>query len=361
MASDDDPDSKTEEPTGKRLADARRKGQLPTSREVPTWVMLFGTAIMLALMAPYVASRLKEILIAFIARPHSFLFGQSELGTVMTRMLLEVLGVMGWPLILFAVLAASGYVIQNGWLITTEPMKPKLSKINPISGAKKYIQIKTYVEFLKNFLKLIVVAVVGVILVIPEFNRIDLMPSLTSEDHLQEILFLILRILAGVLAILFAIMVFDIFFQRMQHRKQLRMTKQEVKEEFKNQEGDPQIKNRLRQIRMERARTRMMQAVPDADVVVTNPTHYACALAYKPDEMEAPVLVAKGQDLVAKRIRDLAEEHEIPIVENPPLARALHASCDLDQQIPEEHYKAVAEVISYVWRLKGQMTGASRR
>lgn len=360
MASDDDPDSKTEEPTGKRLTDARRKGQLPTSREVPTWIMLFGTGIMLALMAPFVATRLKEILVAFIAQPHAFLYGPAELGASLTRMLLEVLGVMAWPLIMFAILAASGYVLQNGWLITTEPMKPKLSKINPIAGAKKYIQMKTYVEFLKNFLKLAVVAAVGVVLVMPEFNRLDLLPSLTSEDHLTEILLLILRILAGVLAILFAIMVFDIFFQRMQHRKQLRMTKQEVKEEFKNQEGDPQIKSRLRQIRMERARTRMMQAVPDADVVVTNPTHYACALAYKPDEMEAPVLLAKGQDLVAKRIRDLAEEHDIPIVENPPLARALHASCDLDQQIPEEHYKAVAEVISFVWRLKGKMSGAGK-
>ena len=360
MANNDDADSKTEEPTGKRLADARQKGQLPTSREVPTWIMLFGTAIMLALMAPFVAGRLKEILVAFVARPHSFLYGPSELGASLTKMLLEVLGVMAWPLIMFAILAASGYVLQNGWVIVTEPMKPKLSKINPITGAKKYFQAKTYVEFLKNFLKLAVVAAVGIVLVMPEFNRLDLLPSLTSEDHLQEILILILRMLAGVLAILFAIMVFDIFFQRMQHRKQLRMTKQEIKEEFKNQEGDPQIKNRLRQIRMERARTRMMQAVPDADVVVTNPTHFACALSYDPDEMEAPVLVAKGQDLVAKRIRDLAEEHDIPIIENPPLARALHASCDLDQQIPEEHYKAVAEVISFVWRLKGKMSGANK-
>ncbi len=360
MAGDDDPDSKTEEPTGKRLSDARNKGQLPTSREVPTWVMLFGTAIMLALMAPYVAGQLKDTLVTFIARPHSILYGPAEFGATMKNMLMEILNTMAWPLIMFAVLAASGYVMQNGWVIVTEPMKPKLSKINPLTGAKKYFQIKTYVEFLKNFLKLCVVGAVGVMLVMPYFDRLDILPGLTSEDHLMEILFLVLRILAGVLAILFAIMIFDIFFQRMQHKKQLRMTKQEVKEEFKNQEGDPQVKGRLRQIRMERARTRMMQAVPDADVVVTNPTHYACALSYKPDEMEAPILVAKGQDLVAKRIRDLAEDHEIPVVENPPLARALHASCDIDQQIPEEHYKAVAEVISFVWNLKGKMSQAGR-
>ena len=357
MASDDDPGTKTEEPTGKRLSDARNKGQLPTSREVATWIMLFGTAVMLALLSPFVVSSLRDTLYVFVAQPHDILFGPAELGATMTGLLTDILGIMAWPLILFTVLAASGYVVQNGWLFVTEPMKPKLSKINPLTGAKKYVQMKTYVEFLKNFLKLAVVAVVGVILVAPYFQKLDVLPSQTSSDHLQEILFLILRILAGVLAILFAIMVFDIFYQRMQHRQQLRMTKQEVKEEFKNQEGDPQIKSRLRQIRMERARTRMMQAVPEADVVVTNPTHFACALSYKPDTMEAPILIAKGQDLVAKRIRDLATEHEIPIIENPPLARALFAGCELDQQIPEEHYKAVAEVISYVWSLKGQTVG----
>ena len=357
MASDDDPGTKTEEPTGKRLEDARNKGQLPTSREVPTWIMLFGTGVMLAVIGPSIASSLKDILVVFVSQPHDILFGPAELGGRLTVLLKDILLIMGLPLLLFALLAASGYVAQNGWLLVTEPIKPKLSKINPITGAKKYIQMKTYVEFLKNFLKLIIVAVVGVLLVTPYFNRLDLLPTMSTSDHLYEILFLILRILAGVLAILFAIMVFDIFYQRMQHRQQLRMTKQEVKEEFKNQEGDPQIKARLRQIRMERARTRMMQAVPEADVVITNPTHFACALSYKPDTMEAPILVAKGQDLVAKRIRDLAEEHDVPIVENPPLARALYAGCELEQQIPEENYKAVAEVISYVWQLKGKSVG----
>ena len=358
MSSDDDPGTKTEEPTGKRLEDARNKGQLPTSREVPTWIMLFGTGVMLALLAPTIASSIQDVLVMFISQPHDILFSPVELGITLTTLLKDILAIIGLPLVLFAILAASGYVMQNGWLFVTEPMKPKLSKINPLTGAKKYIQMKTYVEFLKNFLKLLIVAAVGVLLVTPYFDRLDLLPTLGTADHLYEILFLILRILAGVLAILFAIMVFDIFYQRMQHRQQLRMTKQEVKEEFKNQEGDPQIKARLRQIRMERARTRMMQAVPQADVVVTNPTHFACALSYKPDTMEAPVLVAKGQDLVAKRIRDLAEEHDIPIVENPPLARALFAGCELEQQIPEEHYKAVAEVISYVWQVKGKTVGA---
>ncbi len=351
---DNDPESKTEEPTGKRLADARRKGQLPTSREVPTWIMLFGTSIMLIFLAPSVMSGISDAIFLFVEQPHSLLFSQQEFGATMTGLLMDILLIMALPLFLFTLLAASGFIAQNGWLITVETMKPKLNKISPLSGAKKYITMKTYVDFIKDLLKLTVVAVIGIILIVPEFNRLDILPQLEIQDYLDEILILILRILAGVLAILFAIMVFDIFFQRMQHRKQLRMTKQEVKEEFKNQEGDPQVKSRLRQIRMERARRRMMQAVPDADVVITNPTHFACALSYKPETMDAPVMVAKGADLVAKRIRDIATEHEIPIVENPPLARVLFASCELDQTVPEEHYKAVAEVISYVWGLQNR-------
>lgn len=346
-----DPDTKTEEPTGKRLMDARNKGQLPTSREVPTWIMLFGTALMIVFLAPFIMSALTESVMVFVAQPHAILFSPVEFGRLMTGLLAELLAIMAVPLLLFSIFAASGYLLQNGWLVTAEPMKPKLSKISPISGAKRFMQLKHYVEFLKNFLKLTIVGVLGVIVLLPEINRLDLLPSLSVRDYISEIEVLILRVLAAVLALLFVIMVFDIFFQRMQHRKQLRMTKQEVKEEFKNQEGDPQVKARLRQIRTERARQRMMQAVPQADVVITNPTHYACALSYKPDTMEAPVMVAKGQDLVALRIRDLAESHDIPIVENPPLARALFAGCDIDQQIPEDHYQAVAEVISYVWSL----------
>jgi len=189
---------------------------------------------------------------------------------------------------------------------------------------------------------------------LPEISRLDTLASMEAAELLYEIQILIIRVFIGILAILFVIAALDVVFQQYQHIKQLRMTKQEVKEEYKNTEGDPQVKGRLRQIRMQRSRERMMQAVPTADVVITNPTHFAVALSYKPETMEAPVLVAKGQDLIAQRIRSIAEENDIAIVENPPLARALHATVDLDQEVPAEHFEAVAQVISYVFNLKGR-------
>ena len=352
---DEDQDSKTEDPTGRRLADARRRGQLPTSREVPTWILLAGAAIMIALAGPSIAGGLRDAMLGYIQAPHGVLYGRGEVSDTLRTTLLTTLGIIGVPLTIFALLAGGSFLIQNGWVVSTEPIKPKLSKISPISGAKRFVGAKMYVEFIRNLLKMTIVGVIGLIMFLPEFDRITVLPRLEFTDHLYEIMIMVLRILAGVLAVHFVIMVFDIFYQRFEHRKQLRMTKQEIKEEFKNSEGDPQVKARLRSIRTKRAMSRMMQAVPDADVVVTNPTHFACALSYKPDAgMSAPVLVAKGQDLVAQRIRTIAEENEIAIVENPPLARALFAACEIDQEVPEEHYRAVAEVISYVWNLRGR-------
>lgn len=354
MAEDADEASKTEEPTAKRLQDARKRGQLPTSKEVPTWLMLFGTGLMIIFLAPTIMASLRDILGLFLSDSHTVPFSRDMVGVVLGDMLIDVLLVMAWPLIIFTLLAVAGYIGQNGFVFTAHPMEPKLSKISPISGLKKYISAQHYFEFLKGLLKIALIGVVGAILLLPELERIEILPTLSLRDILNEIAILTIRLLIGTLAVLFVIMVFDIFFQRFSHRKKLRMTKQEVKEEFKNQEGDPQVKNRLRKIRMERAYRRMMQAVPEADVVVTNPTHYAVALVYKPEEMAAPKLVAKGQDLVALRIREVAEENDVAIVENPPLARALHATVELEEEIPPEHYQAVAEVISYVWNLKGR-------
>lgn len=351
---DADESSKTEEPTSKRLQDARKRGQLATSKEVPTWLMLFGTGLMIVFLAPTIMANLRDLLGLFIAEAHAMVFTRANVGAILTDMLIDVLMVMGWPLILFTLLAVAGYVGQNGFVWTAHPMEPKLSKISPLSGLKKYITAQQYVEFFKGLLKIALIGVVGTILLLPELERLEVLPTLPLAALLDEISILTIRLLVGTLAVLFVIMVFDIFFQRFAHKKKLRMTKQEVKEEFKNQEGDPQIKSRLRKIRMERAYRRMMQAVPEADVVVTNPTHYAVALVYKPEAMAAPKVVAKGQDLVAKRIREIAEEHAVTVVENPPLARALHASVELEEEIPPEHYQAVAEIISYVWNLEGR-------
>lgn len=354
MSEQPDESQKTEEPTAKRLRDARSKGQVAVSREVNTWVLLFGTGLMIALLFPSLMTEMAKIFTAFIARPHALLADPGGIGAVMMSLLLEVSLLLAFPMAVFVVLSIVAGVAQTGLNFTTKPLEPELSKISVLKGFQRLFSAKQFVEFLKGLFKIVVIGALGLILLVPEIERLDTLPSMEVSEMMYEIETLILRIFIGILAVLFVIAVADLIFQRMQHIKQLRMTKQEVKEEFKNTEGDPQVKGRLRQIRAQRARERMMQAVPTADVVITNPTHFAVALSYKPPEMEAPILVAKGQDLVAQRIRETAEEHDIAIVENPPLARALYASVEIEQEVPPEHYEAVAKVISYVFNLKGR-------
>lgn len=349
-----DESQKTEEPTAKRLRDARQKGQVAVSREVNTWLALLGMMVIALFIAPIMMRDLTGLFTVFLSHAHQIPMDQHGFGQIMSQFVFDVIGALGITFFIFVALALTGGLVQNGVLFTPEPMKPKPDKLSLIKGAKRMFSMRQLVEALKGFMKIALIGVVGVILLMPEMNRLDILPSMHVGELLDEILVLVLKLLAAVLAIMVVVAVADLIFQRFQHRKQLRMTKQEVKEEFKNTEGDPQIKARLRQIRNERARERIAQAVPKADVVVTNPTHYAVALQYAPDEMEAPKLIAKGQDLIARRIREIAREHDIPVVENPPLARALYEAVEIDQMIPPEHYEAVAKVISYVFGLKGR-------
>ncbi|MBO6838013.1 MAG: flagellar biosynthesis protein FlhB [Alphaproteobacteria bacterium] len=354
MSEQPDDSQKTEEPTSKRLRDARSKGQVAVSREINTWVLLFGTGLMIALVFPTLMVDMTRIFMSFLERPHDLLTDRGGLGAVTTELVVAIATILAIPMGVFVILALISGVSQTGFNFATKPIEPELSKISPMKGLQRLFSMKQFVEFIKGILKIVLVAIVGIVLLMPELDRLDTLPTMPVSELLIEIQALVLRIFIGILAVLFVIAILDVIFQRMQHIKQLRMTKQEVKEEYKNTEGDPQVKGRLRQIRMQRARERMMQAVPTADVVVTNPTHFAVALAYKPETMEAPILVAKGQDLVAQRIRTIAEENDVAIVENPPLARALYATVEIDQEVPPEHYEAVAKVISYVFGLSGK-------
>nr|NIR60380.1 flagellar biosynthesis protein FlhB [Gammaproteobacteria bacterium] len=245
-----------------------------------------------------------------------------------------------------------------GLVFSTEPIAPKLEKLSLAKGLKRLFSSRSLVEFLKGLAKISIVTAVVVLLLWPEQEVIPNVTAMTAAQFVGMLQGLAVRILVAVLAVMTVIAVLDFLYQKHQHLKRLRMSKQELKEEFKQTEGDPMIKARLRQIRMERARRRMMAAVPEADVVVTNPTHYAVALKYDPQMTEAPVLTAKGIDSIALRMREVAEQHDVPIVENPPLSRALYDNVELDQEIPPEHYRAVAEVIGYVMRLKGKLNGS---
>jgi flagellar biosynthetic protein FlhB len=260
-------------------------------------------------------------------------------------------------LAVLVVAALAGSMLQTGILVAPEQITPKLERISPASGFKRLFSVRAVVELLKGIAKMTVVAVVGWYAIAPDMMAIERFVLLAPEDAANSTRAIVLVLMAAVMAAMTVIAGADLLYQRISHRRSLRMSREEMREEFKQSEGDPHIKGRLKQIRAERARRRMMADVPKADVVITNPTHFAVALKYEQGTMSAPRVVAKGADVIAAKIREVASANEVPIVENPPLARALYAAVDLDEEIPAEHYRAVAEVIGYVMRLKGRLGG----
>ncbi len=355
MADDREDSQKTEEPTQKRLDDARKRGQVIHSREVANWLMLTAAAIVVVALAPGLMSDLGNVLLPFIERPHTISVGADGSIEGPGLALLSVFLPLAVPFGVLLIAALASGFLQHGFIISSESIKPSFEKISLKKGFQRQFSMRALAEFAKSLIKLVVVAGVSVIAVWPEIDTIERLIAIGTTGMLDALQELVMRLMIGVCAILAAIAALDYFFQRHQFLKQLRMTREEVREEYRQSEGDPHVKARIRQLRQERARRRMMAAVPSADVVVTNPTHYAVALKYDQAKMNAPRLVAKGSDLVAHRIREVAKQNNVPIVENAPLARALHAGVELDEEIPAEHYKAVAEIIGYVWRLKGRM------
>ena len=349
---DEDDSQKTEEPTGRKLSQARDKGQVANSKEVSNFVVILGLAFVVGALGPYVVGDINKTLAGIMINSWQIPINQGSVGQLLQdtvfAIILAIIPIFG----LFVVLTAGANLAQVGFLFTTEPMTPKLDKLNPISGMKRLFSLKSIVEFLKSIAKLIIVGTIVLIILIPQIDDVALLMDMSLSDVMSEAQSVVLMVTIGVASAMAVIAGLDFAYQRYEHIKSLRMSKQELKDEYKQTEGDPHVKARLRQIRAERARQRMMAAVPQADVVVTNPTHFAVALQYDQDAMGAPVVVAKGADEVALRIREVANENDVPIVENPPLARALFNGVEIDQEIPEDHYKAVAKVISYVYSLK---------
>ena len=356
MAEDNtDKSQKTEEPTQKRLEDSRRKGQVANSREVNHWFMILGAAIVVIMVAPTMMSNLKGTFRTFIEQPHAIPADSGNLTETVGALLRDVGLAMLIPLLLLLVAALASGIVQSGLIFAPERIKPKLDKISLKSGIKRLFSMRSFAEFIKGLFKISIVATVAAILMLPEFGGIDTMIGIEGSQILARLHELIARLLIGVLAIVTVIAILDFLYQKFEHLKSMRMSRQEIRDEMKQTEGDPIIRQRLRQIRAERARRRMMAAVPGASVVVTNPTHYAVALKYEMTTMTAPVLVAKGIEHLALRIREVARENGVPVVENPPIAQALYATVEIDEEVPPEHYKVVAEIIGYVMRLKGKL------
>jgi flagellar biosynthetic protein FlhB len=357
MAEEQDDSQKTEEPTRKRLEEATERGQVANSREATNFMLLLAFAFVTTWMGPYLLRRTEYSLAKFIERPDTIAVDDKGLGVLFASTVQDAAGILFIPFLIFIAAVLASSFIQNNFVFSIEPIIPKLEKISPMKGFSRLFSMRSLTEFLKSIFKIVVTAIVAWYAVKPYFTQMEKLPQSTIMGTLTYLSVTAQRMLIGICIVMFLLAVLDFLYQRFQYMKSLRMTKQEIKEEYRQQEGDPHVKQRLRQIRMERARKRMMAAVPTADVIVTNPTHYSVALKYDAGDMRAPVVVAKGLDNIALRIREVAKEHDIPLFENPPLAQALYATVDIDQEVPELHYKAVAEVISYVYRLKGKFTG----
>jgi flagellar biosynthetic protein FlhB len=352
MSDSQDQSEKTEDPTQKKLSDARDKGQVAKSKEFNTWLILTTATLLILTVGPSITRTIGANLAVFIEQPHLLPTDFDALRGVLMGRLVEIAWALGLAALLLVVAAASAGLMQHGLVWSVESLKPQLSRLSLVEGFKRQFSLKQVVEFLKSILKLAIVSAVGLFVIMPHLDTLPLLISMEPAQAFDYLYLLALKLLGGVVGATAVITAIDVAYQRYEFTKKQRMSRRDIKDELKQSEGDPMVKARLRVVRMEKARQRMMAAVPEADVVVTNPTHFAVALKYDEVEMEAPTVVAKGADFVAQRIRELAQEHDVPIVENPPLARALFKA-ELEQVIPADTYRAVAEVISYVWRIRG--------
>lgn len=355
MAEDQDESSKTEEPSQKRLTDAEKRGDILKSNEIGHWFGLTAGLGAIVIIATVSGPDMGRRLAGFLDHGWSIEIDERTGLQILMEVGRDLLTGLGLPLLLLVAAAIGGHALQHKIIFSAEKMKPDLSKLSPLKGLQRIFSRQGLVEFLKGIAKIVAVGSGAVIGAMPTFSAVVGLPLYPFETISGLLLEAVLRMFAGAIVVLTVIAGADYLFQRFERLRRLRMTKEEVKEEHKQIEGDPQIKAKQRQLARSRMRRRMMAAVPTADVVVTNPTHFAVALKYDAASMGAPQVVAKGADSLAARIRGVADEAGVPLVENPPLARALYATVEVDEEVPPEHYKAVAEVIGFVMRRRGAL------
>jgi flagellar biosynthetic protein FlhB len=355
MAEDQDKSQQTEEPTAKRLEQAREHGDVVKSAELTTFILLGGGTLAIAMFGKYAAVSLARSLSLFLQQPEAMSVDGAGLSAMM-RLLLPKVAMTVAPF--FAVIIAAGlagHLLQSRPQFSFDKIAPDFSKVSPLAGFKRLFGADGWMNLLKGLAKMAVVGVAIWTQLWPERGNLEPILNQSTVAVLADMSRLLFKVLMASLASLGLIAGLDYFWQRMRFLARNRMSKQDIKEEYRQNEGDPTIKAKIRQLRHERAKKRMMAAVPTASVVIMNPTHYAVALKYESGKMAAPVCVAKGIDALALRIRAVAEENDVPVVENPPLARALYAAIEIDEPVPAEHFKAVAQVIGYVYRLQGKM------
>lgn len=344
---------KTEAPSAKRREDFRKKGQVAQSKEVQTASIFTLMLLFWIFYLPTFWKGLTEIIFALWQSSGNFDITPSSIINL-SAFLLQKLGLLIAPLFLLVLLIGFfSSFFQFGWLLTAKPLIPDFSKLNPITGMSRFFSKKSFIEVIKSLLKVLLIGWVAYSTVLDNFEEALILVDTEVTTTIRYLAKISTLILAKVCAILIFIAFLDFMFVKWEMEEKMKMTKQELKEEYKQNEGDPHVKAQIRSIQQEMARRRMMADVPKADVVVTNPTHISVAIRYEAKEMAAPMIIAKGADHVAMKIREIAREHDIAIVENPPVARLLH-KLDLGENIPEDLFKVVAEILAHVYSLKGK-------
>jgi flagellar biosynthesis protein FlhB len=356
MADEDDGTERSEDPTQKRLDDALERGDVAKSQEVNTWFMIAGATLVISTFSGSIGSTIQTPLRNIIANSWMIRTDGPGLLQLAQNLELVVFAALGVPVLMLVLAAIAGNMLQHRLVWSGESLKPSLSKISPMAGAKRIFGKQAVANFAKGLFKVIALGSVMTAILWPERHRLESMLRFDPAAIFGVVTSLTLHLMGAVVAMLAVVAIADYFFQYRQWYERQKMSLRDMKEEFKQSEGDPHIKGRLRQLRHARMKKRMMAAVPKASVIITNPTHFAVALSYERG-MPAPICVAKGVDRIALKIREVAGEHNIPIVENVPLARALYATVEIDDEIPVEHYHAVAEIIGYVMGLRRGLSG----
>jgi flagellar biosynthetic protein FlhB len=346
---------KTEPATPRKRQEARKEGKVAKSQELSSVIILLASIGAMYFVMPSSIERISEFARWLLANAPEHVVTQANFSLYFKHAMMTFVMAAGPIVLVLVVVGMVANLLQVGIVFSAKPLEPKFEKIDPIKGTAKLLSAQALFNLVKDIVKIAIIGLVGYYAIASEMKHGSLLPELNAPQMLGFIGAAMFRVAIKCSLVLIILAVIDYAFQRYQYEKQLRMTKQEIKDEMKNTEGNPQIKGRIRQLQREQSYSRMMTDVPKANVVVTNPTHIAVAMSYDVEKMDAPTVVAMGQRLIAERIKEIALQHDIPIVENKPLARSLFKACEVGMQIPASLFRAVAEVLAYVYKLKGQV------
>lgn len=350
---DENRDERTEDATPRRREEARKKGNVAKSMELNYSLVFLTGVTTVYFFITHMYRSIRQVFLYFF----SHLTYELTVANVYTLafMLVKQVAIILFPILLALILISIfSNVAQIGFMASAESLEPKFERVNPLSGMKRLFSMRGIVELVKSILKIVIIGYIVYYTIKSGYENYVMLSYAPVNATIVFALNVIFKVSLRAGLAMLVLALFDFGYQRWQHSQELRMTLQEVKEEYRNTEGDPLIKSRIRSLQREMARRRMMEEVPKADVVVTNPTHYAVAIQYDPDTMSAPKVIAKGQRMIAQKIREIAEKNRIPLVENPPVARAIYAAVDVGDEVPEEYYTVIAEILAYVYKLKNK-------